>query len=187
MRERTRLHLAIAATVVLILGAITNGPPPLAASGVALDAQGITFPDGTFQATAYTGGGELVQGTISFVIPQLSDCSGLADLIAVPAGKVLEISWLSVTALSPLDVDPVRVWIRTWTGITTHINHPVVLLENLIRVGPEIFEREGWHSQVTLTSVEGQAVKVWGCKADYLSEMDVTVTFTGRLYDVALP
>ena len=185
MYERRWFYLVLSMTVVLSLGAVTNQLAPLAAAGTALSDEGIAFPDGTVQTTAFSGTGELVQGRTTFDINQVDDCSGFENLIIVPTGRVLEISWISVEIYSPSIVDPARVSIRTWTGPGASIDHPLVRLTNPIKIGAAISYREGWHSEVSLTSVPEETVQVRGCKDGSGSFLNVTVTFSGRLYDLS--
>ena len=52
MTEKRWLYFALGVTTVISIGAITGQLVPLAATGMALNGQGIMFPDGTVQTTA---------------------------------------------------------------------------------------------------------------------------------------
>ena len=83
-------------------------------------------------------------------------------------------------------IDPVRFRIRTWSGPGQSIDHPLAFLDNqAILPVWEIFPSDSWHSMVHLVSAPGETVKVSACKNSDAGDMNVTVTFTGRLHDIA--
>ena len=60
MKEKRWLFFALGVSAILSLGAVTNQIVPLSTGSLALSEQGITFPDGSVQATAAVAGSEAV-------------------------------------------------------------------------------------------------------------------------------
>ena len=152
---------------------------------VALQNDGIQFPDGSVQATAAAPLGEFVQGTGTVSINEFQFCSS-GVLYSVPNGKVLHIQWISIRLAGfSATAGPVEANIRT-TLDDTELFYPLVRMDDLILIADSIFYGDRWHSLVSMGAQGGEDVDISGCRdGDLDNPFSIYVNFHGRLYDEA--
>lgn len=175
----TKRSSFVAALVVVAIASIGIGT----AGQLALQNDGVKFPDDTVQTTAAETPGVFVQGSATVTIMDLSECA-TGDVYTVPAGKRLRVEWISIelSEFAGDAFDPVDIDIRTWLG-GVQVNHFLDRIDGAIVVGTSFFRTVRWSSPITLYNQGGSSVSIRACRDNATDETAVDVRFHGQLFD----
>ncbi len=175
----TKRSSFVAALVVLAIASIGIG----AATQLALQNDGIKFPDNTVQKTAAETPGIFVQGNVIFGFPDFMFCA-TGNLYTVPAGKRLRIEWISVEmATAPAGADPIEVDIRTWLN-NVQVHHALVRLDEAVNFGESFFFTQRWSSPVTIYNQGNKTIEIFACRDSGGDDStQIIASFHGQLFN----
>lgn len=175
----TKRSSFVAALVVLAIASIGIG----AATQLALQNDGIKFPDNTVQKTAAETPGIFVQGAVTVNINDTEECKTVA-IYTVAAGKRLRIEWISVEAseFGSAAYDPIDINVKTWLGGVQR-SHFLDRLDGAEFIGSSLVGTVRWSSPVTLYSQGNKNVEVFACRNSSTDTTSVDVRFHGQLFN----